>query len=446
MIKIISLIFSRECKVRMRKRSYIIMTILGPLLLAGFVIIPMFLKKLEKNSIKHIAIIDETAVLSSTIKDFENYRFSVIEDMEFEEFRKVFTQSGYDALVFIPRNIYYSNSCVIYSHVWIDNALKAYIGYVLRRDLEYMALLKEKVQVETIKKISTPIFVSVQKWDKHGEYVDEEISMAKKGNLAAIAAMLIYMFIFMYGVMVLKGVTEEKSGRVVEILISSVKPYQLMAGKILGIGCIGLIQFLIWVMLTLGIVWGAQVILFPETYNISALPEMQDYIHAQTNTYTQLQSEQTPQEYAINLFEAIEGINWFVMISSFIFFFIFGFILYAAIFASIGAIVDAESDSQQFTIPVTLPLLIPILLLGSIVANPHGGIATILSFIPFTAPIALMARLPFGIPYWHIVISVLILLASCVGVLILSARLYKAGLLLYGKKVRFKTIVQLLRS
>ncbi|HRS19053.1 MAG TPA: hypothetical protein P5243_06095, partial [Bacteroidales bacterium] len=153
----IRLIFIRECSVRLRKRSYILMSILGPLLLAAIVVIPLLLKKIDKNTVKQVAIIDETYILGETIKNFENYRFTIIQDTTLEDFRKHYKASGYDAVVFIPKNIYSSNACIIYSHVWIDNALKAYIGYVLRRDLEYMALLKEKVTIETIKRVSTPV-------------------------------------------------------------------------------------------------------------------------------------------------------------------------------------------------------------------------------------------------------------------------------------------------
>ncbi|HON51841.1 MAG TPA: ABC transporter permease [Bacteroidales bacterium] len=439
----IRLIFIRECSVRLRKRSYILMSILGPLLLAAIVVIPLLLKKIDKNTVKQVAIIDETYILGETIKNFENYRFTIIQDTTLEDFRKHYKASGYDAVVFIPKNIYSSNACIIYSHVWIDNALKAYIGYVLRRDLEYMALLKEKVTIETIKRVSTPVFVGVQKWTKEGEYIDEEISMTKKSNIAMIAAIIIYLFVFMYGVMVLRGVIEEKTGRVVEILVSSVKPFQLMAGKIIGIGTVGLIQFIVWIVLTFSIVYGAQVVLFPETYTPTPLPELQDSLGNNNHSLLQLQSD-TNVDYAINLFQAIDGVNWTIMLSSFVFFFIFGYLLYASLFAAIGAFIDNDSETQQFVIPVTIPLMLTLFLLGNIVANPSGDIALWLSFIPFTSPIAMMARLPFGVPYWHVLLSACILILTCLISIILSAKLYRTGILLYGKKIRLQTIISIL--
>lgn len=444
-MRIIRLIFARECKVRLRKRSYILMSILGPILLAAIVVIPLLLKKMDKQSIKQVAIIDETYILGETIKNFENYQFTIIQDSTVEDFRKHYQASGYDAVLYIPKNIYSSNACVVYSHVWIDNALKAYVGYVLRRDLEYMALLKEQVTIETIKRVSTPVFVGVQKWSKEGEYIDEEISMTKKSNIAIIAAIIIYLFVFMYGVMVLRGVIEEKTGRVVEILVSSVKPFHLMAGKILGIGTIGLLQFIVWIGLTYSIVFGAQVILFPETYNPTPLPELQESLQQSSQTMVQLQSN-TNIDYAVNLFQALDGVNWVVMLSTFVFYFIFGYLLYAALFAAIGAMVDQDSETQQFVIPVTIPLMLTIFLLGSIVTNPAGDIAVWLSFIPFTSPIAMMARLPFGVPYWQVIVSALILLFTCVLAVWMSAKLYRTGILMYGKKISVQAFFSVFKT
>jgi len=245
--------------------------------------------------------------------------------------------------------------------------------------------------------------------------------------------------------MVLRAVLEEKTGRVVEILVSSVKPFQLMAGKILGIGTIGLLQFIVWIGLTYSIVYGAQVMLFPETYNPTPLPELQESLENTSQGLLQLQSN-SHIDYAVNVFQALDGVNWIVMLSSFVFFFIFGYLLYAALFAAIGAMVDQDSETQQFVIPATIPLMLSIFLLGYIVTNPSGNLAVWLSFIPFTSPIAMMARLPFGVPYWHIVISALTLIITCIVMVWISAKLYKTGILMYGKKMSFKTIRSVITS
>ncbi|MCQ2608690.1 MAG: ABC transporter permease [Bacteroidales bacterium] len=233
----------REFSSRIWTKSFIIMTLLGPLLLAGILIIPLLLEKYEQQREKRVAIVDESNLLGHTLKDFESYKFTVVINATVDDLSKDFENSGFDAVLFIPNNIYSSNTVILYSNVWVDDALKAYVGYALRRDLEYMALLHEDVAPETIGKVSTPVFVGVQKWNEKGETVENESSMEKKQMVALFFVSVIYIFILMYGILVLRGVVEEKMNRVVEIIVSSVKPVQFMIGKIVGIGLVGLLQF-----------------------------------------------------------------------------------------------------------------------------------------------------------------------------------------------------------
>ncbi|MBR4114473.1 MAG: ABC transporter permease, partial [Bacteroidales bacterium] len=198
------------------------MTILGPLFLAAVLVVPLLIEKYEQNREKRVAIIDESNLLGQTIRDFESYKFAIVTDVTVDEISKDFANSGFDAVLFIPNNIYSSNSVILYSNVWIDNALKAYVGYALRRDLEYMALLHENVAPETIGKVSTPVFVGVQKWNADGENVDNEASLEKKSIVSTVFVTVIYLFIILYGVLVLRGIIEEKTNRVVEIIVSSV--------------------------------------------------------------------------------------------------------------------------------------------------------------------------------------------------------------------------------
>jgi ABC-2 type transport system permease protein len=329
--------------------------------------------------------------------------------------------------------------------VWVDDALKAYVSYVLRRDLEYMALMKENVDANIIKRVRTPVFVGVQKWSKDGTYIDEESALVKKSAIAFGAAFLLYFFIFIYGVLVLRGVIEEKVNRVVEIVVSSVKPFQLMVSKILGIGTVGLIQFVVWTVLTIGIVYTAQVTLFADLYDPTPLPEMGQTIDAAQSQTQATAKNMADIDYAVDLFESLQGINWTVMISSFMLFFIFGYILYASIFAGIGAIIDQETDTQQFVLPVSLPLVLSILLLQVIIANPDGPLAFWMSMFPLTSPIIMLARLPFGIPYWQVILSCAILILSCWGSIYVSSKMYRAGILHYGKKMSVSSILALFK-
>lgn len=439
-------IFKREFFSRIRSKSFIVMTILGPLFLAAVLVVPLLIEKYEQNREKRVAIIDESNLLGQTIRDFESYKFVIVTDVTVDEISKDFANSGFDAVLFIPNNIYNSNSVIIYSNVWIDNALKAYVGYALRRDLEYMALLHENVAPETIGKVSTPVFVGVQKWNADGENVDNEASLEKKSIVSTVFVTVIYLFIILYGVLVLRGIIEEKTNRVVEIIVSSVKPVQFMVGKITGIGSVGLLQFVLWILLTFGLVWSAQLILFPEPYVPSQLPEMAETLGATTVSGQVIVPESVSVSYAVDLLQTLEGVNWLVMLSAFVFFFIFGYLLYAALFAGIGAMSDQDTETQQFIIPVTLPLFLPIILLPLIISNPNGSLAVWLSMIPFTSPIAMMARLPFGVAYWQVALSAGILFATCLILILLSARLYRSGMLLYGQKLTLRSFFSVLKK
>ncbi|MCQ2605904.1 MAG: ABC transporter permease [Bacteroidales bacterium] len=430
----------REFSSRVRSKSFIIMTLLGPLLLAGILIVPLLLEKYEQQREKRVAIVDESNLLGHTLQDFESYKFTVVINASVDDLSKGFENSGFDAVLFIPNNIYSSNSVVLYSNVWVDDALKAYVGYALRRDLEYMALMHENVAPETIGKVSTPVFVGVQKWNEKGETVDNESSMEKKQMVALTFVSVIYIFILMYGILVLRGVVEEKMNRVVEIIISSVKPVQFMVGKIVGIGLVGLLQFALWVLLTLGLIAGAQYILFPEPYVPSQLPELAETLGSQTVAQKTVAPNTVSIDYAVNVFQTLDGVNWMVMLVAFLFFFVFGYLLYAAIFASIGALCDQDTETQQFVIPVTLPLVIPFVLLPMIISNPNGYVALWLSQIPFTSPLAMIARLPFGVPFWQVGLSVVILLLTCAFAVWCSSALYRSGLLMYGKKFSIKSM------
>ena len=431
---------------RIRNKSFVLMTILGPILLASMLIIPLLIEKYDKTREKKVAIIDESHLLGETIRDFQSYTFTIVVNATVDDLSADFANSGFDAVLFIPNNIYNSNSVVLYSNVWVDDALKAYVGYTLRRDLEYMALLKENVTAETISKVTTPVFVGVQKWNSKGETIENEASMEKKNIIATCFVSIIYIFIILYGVLVLRGVIEEKTSRVVEIIISSVKPVQFMSGKILGIGCVGLLQFILWIVLTLGLVAGAQQLLFPEPYVPSQLPEIAETLGTTNSTPKIITPETNTMDYAINLFQTLDGVNWPVMIGAFIFFFIFGYLLYASIFAGIGAISDQDTETQQFVIPVTIPLLIPLLLLPLIISDPNGKLSFWLSQIPFTSPLAMMARLPFGVPYWHVALSAVLLILTCALFVGTAAKLYRSGLLLYGQKFSLKAILSALRK
>ena len=261
-------------------------------------------------------------------------------------------------------------------------------------------------------------------------------------GLAIFAGIMIYFFIFMFGAQVLKGVMEEKSSRIVEVIISSVKPFQLMMGKIVGIALVGLTQFFLWIVLTavfLGIfqsgLFGGG---FPE--NIMQWDQSGQVIEQS------IQTENMGLDKLELVKEIIDGINFRIMIFSFIFYFLGGFLLYASLFAAIGGAVDQDADTQQFMLPVSIPLVFSVMMTGVIINQPDSSLSMWLSFIPFTSPVTMMMRIPFGVPLWQIWTSAVLLVMGFIVTTWLAAEIYRTGILMYGKKVSYTEIWKWLKN
>jgi len=437
----IKLIIRREYLTRVKKTSFIVMSIIGPLLIAAIFIVPLWLQKFESKQIKNIAVIDESGILVPTLKSTENVIFTDMGKMTLDEAQKEFSKSGYYAVLFIPKNILNSTAVQIFSNRQPDFGLKQYIAKLIEKDLETLKLLKSNVNPDLLKAVQTPIFVQTIKWTSDGREV--EVTMEMKTIIGTVASMLIYIFIFLYGSQVMRGVVEEKVNRIVEIIISSIRPLQLMVGKITGIMLVGLTQFVLWICISFSVIWLAQVTLFPEP----AVPTVTNPTATiDSKVMEQVQAlGQDDYQYALDIFGSVSNVNWPIMIGSFVFFFICGYLLYAAMFAAVGSAVDSESDTQQFIMPITVPMVISLLMIQVILNNPDGSIAFWLSMIPFTSPIAMMARIPFGVPIWEVVLSSSILIASIIIMAKLAAKIYRTGILMYGKRITYRELVKWIR-
>ena len=440
-MKKIKLIIQREYLTRVKKSSFYIMSILGPLLIAGIFIIPLWLQKLESKQVKNIAVIDESGILMPTLKGTENIIFTDMGKMTLDDAQKGFSKSEYYAVLFIPKNILNSDAVQIFSNRQPDFGLKQYIAKLIEKDLETLKLLKSNISPDLIKGVQTPIFVQTIKWTTDGHEV--EVTMEMKTIIGTVASLLIYIFIFLYGSLVMRGVVEEKVNRIVEIIISSVRPMQLMVGKLVGIMLVGLTQFALWIVITFSVIWMAQVTLFPEPVAPSAINPTATI---DSKVLTQVQAlGQDEYQYALDIFGSVSNVNWTIMIGSFLFFFICGYLLYASMYAAIGSAVDSETDTQQFVIPITVPMVISLVMIQVILNNPDGSIAFWMSMIPFTSPIAMMARIPFGVPVWQVVLSSVILITTIVLMARLAAKIYRTGILMYGKKVTYSELVKWIR-
>jgi ABC-2 type transport system permease protein len=273
---------------------------------------------------------------------------------------------------------------------------------------------------------------------------DEKLGMVEiYMGIAYIASFMIYMFIFMFGSMVMRGVIEEKTTRIVEVIVSSIKPFQLMLGKIMGVGSVALLQFVIWIVLTIAITFGVQSFIGVDKFmgsgdsaaNITAVaPGVMGDTQELVNTAEQ------DQGFAAELFKALSDVPFTRIILSFLIYFMLGYLLYAAMFAAVGSAVDNEADTQQLILPVTLPLIIGLFIMIHTFQYPDSSLSFWGSMIPFTSPMVMMARVPFGVPLWELILSIAILITTFLALTYVSAKIYRVGILMYGKKATFKDL------
>jgi len=438
------LIIQREYLTRVKKRSFIIMTFLGPILMASVWIVPLLLAS-RSEGIKTIEVLDETGLFFEEFKETADTKFLYITD-DLQTAKENLAGSENFAILYIPKSTYSTpKAFYLYSYKKPGLNLKMYLQESANKILENKKL-------QDVYGIDEEILASVK---SNISLVVEDIETSKKSYteiswaLGFIGGMLIYFFIFMYGAQVMRGIIEEKTNRIVELIVSSVKPIQLMMGKIIGIAMVGLTQFLLWIVLTLGIVttftaiyadqidkyqMGEQPItdpgqLFPS--DAMGMPDTQQSLES-------LGSDENISQ----IIDVFFSINYGVIIFTFLFYFIAGYLLYAALFAAIGAAVDNEADTQQFMLPITIPLVFSIIIgLSFVLNNPDGEIAYWLSIIPFTSPIIMMIRVPFGVNiYTDLIPSMALLVIGFLVTTWIAAKIYRTGILMYGKKVSYKEL------
>ncbi len=437
----ILLIIKREYLTRVRKRSFIIMSILGPLLMAAMLIVPVYIAQVSDGGTKEVAILDETGWFYGAFENTDNLKFQhTFNDLETAK-GEFFDEELY-ALLYIPKTeLTVPSNAVLYSDRQPNINVKSYIQGVLEKVVEDKKLEASGIDPGILKSIKTDFNLGTIKIQEDGEEKKSytEVSMV----LGIFAGILIYFFIFLFGAQVMRGVIEEKTSRIVEIIVSSVKPFQLMAGKIIGIAFVGLTQFVIWIVFTFIIVTA-----FTTVYSdmIPGSPTGQFTSGDQLFIDQQVLSDELEQEQITEVFDAIFSVNYGLMIFAFIIYFIGGYLLYGALFAAIGGAVDNETDTQQFMLPITIPLIFGILMAQYVINYPDSALSFWLSVIPFTSPIIMMVRLPFGVPLLDFWLSVGLLIIGFLGTTWLAAKIYRTGILMYGSKVTYKTLWRWIRQ
>lgn len=441
----ISIIIRREYITRVRKKSFIIMTILAPLLMASlFVLLPVLMMN-QDGDFKKIAIIEDNSDLfKGVIKNTKDVEFVYLENTSIETLKTTFETAGYYGILYIsPELINTPNAVQLISKQQPPIGLLQNIENSLEKEIERQKLLTFKIENldDIMKTINTNVSVQTIKIDSSGAVKETStgISMA----LAYILGFLMYMLVFIFGAQVMRGVIEEKTSRVVEVIISSVKPIQLMMGKILGIALVGLTQFLIWIILTIAAATVLKTTILPDTNPTEISQTMpQNLMSDNQQISATAQTETMSAELAefSKLFDNAMNQPWGLIITSFIFYFITGYLLYASVFAAIGSAVDNETETQQFMLPVTIPIIIGLMVAMGTMQNPESSLSFWCSMIPLTSPIVMMARIPFGVPYWQIAISMALMLITFAGFVWMAAKVYRTGILMYGKKTSWKEI------
>ena len=408
------LIIKREFLVRVKKKSFIIMTLLAPILMAGLIVAPVLLTD-NDNQKRLIAVFEDNSSYSDKLEDSENISFNLVDQSEAAKFKKDINTSPFYALLEI-----YDSNFTIFSSQQISLNLRKSITNQLENIIEKEKLKNSGIDIKLIESAKTKINIETKIIDDEGETTSSSAEASM--GIGFITGILIYMFIFMYGTMVMRGVIEEKTNRIVEIIISSVKPFQLMIGKILGVALVGLTQFLLWIILTIIVSTFAE-ILFIDTDEI-------------------VKNMNQPNESVLigELVKLTGGIDLVTIFVSFIFYFLFGYLMYSSLFAAVGSAVDAEADTQQFMLPITMPLILSFILIQPVMDNPDGLLAFWLSMIPLTSPIIMMVRLPFGVENWEILISMSFLILGFIFTTGLAAKIYRTGILMYGKKITYKEL------
>ncbi|MDX1761320.1 MAG: ABC transporter permease [Christiangramia sp.] len=425
------LIINREYLARVRNRTFIIMTFMSPLIFVGMILLIAYLSMLNSTEQKIIGIHDESGMFAEEFKDGEQVQYLNYSDRSLQDARSEVLENEYFGLIHISeiRSGYGKPDVEFFGKDTPGFGTVENIEKTISDKLTREQLIAKGIDVSEIDKARADVNVQIQNFA--GEQ-SSKMSNYIKMFFGGAAGYLLMMFIIIYGNMVMRSVIEEKTNRIIEIIVSSVKPFQLLLGKVLGTSLAGLTQFVVWIILGTVLLFG-----------ISSFLGI-DPMATQTPASAAIDNAMKPEINQLVL--DILKLPYASLLSFFVIYFIGGYFLYSSIYAAIGAAVDSETDTQQFMFPIILPLILGIYVgFFSVVENPHGMVSTIFSIIPLTSPIVMLMRIPFGVPWWEIAISIAVLIATNFAILWLSAKIYRVGILMYGKKPSYKELYKWLK-
>ena len=431
-MSIISLIIKREFIAKVRNKSFIVMTFLGPLLIVGMTFLIAYLSSVNKGDVKTIGVHDRANVFVNDFKNSEDIKYVNLSSLSYEK-AKDSSRNAFEGLIYVPevQNIEELATKTTYIS---DDSPKMDFLMALQKAID-AKLNKEKLKklgfdAETIEKAKIKSEIRFAKFSgENGLKYLNEIKIA----IGFAFGYLIMMFIIIYGNMVMRSVIEEKTNRIIEIIISSVQPFKLMMGKIIGTSLAGILQFLIWIVLGGAILLGTSFFMGGNQETVTPSQITVEQAEVATNFMSQIQFY-------------LNEIPLASILVSFVIFFIGGYFLYSSFYAAIGAAVDSETDSQQFLMPIIMPLMLAVYVgFLTVIKDPHGTVAVIFSLVPLTSPIVMLMRIPFGVPLWQLAFSIVLLYGTFIFVVWFAAKIYRVGILMYGKKPTWKELYKWLK-
>lgn len=432
------LIIQREYLSRVKKKSFVVMTLLVPgLILAMYGIVALIYAKSDNLNVKHIVRVhDESGIFQGKFHDKKNLVF-VNAEQSVPQSRADLKKNHDDFLLLISDRFPRADAVQLLSENKPNFNIIDNISDQMNQIATSNSLVKAGIDTAKLNQaMKSDIKVSAKQITDNGV----EDSSVKATYFAGVAgAILIYISLFIYGAQVMRGVIEEKTTRIIEVIVSSVKPFQLMLGKIIGVGMVGLTQFMLWIILSTGVTFIAGSFLMKDKAPVKT--ERSAII--KSGAMPQAGNPAVPQSPALGFYNSLQTIHYGYILSCFIFYFLTGYLLYSALFAAVGSAVDSETETQQFMFPITLPLLFTYLLsFAFLINNPDSSLAFWLSVIPFTAPVAMMVRIPFGVPDWQLALSAAMMIIGFLFTTWVASRIYRVGILMYGKKTSYKELAK----
>lgn len=443
-LKKVKIIIAREFNTRVKKRSFILMTILTPLLFAALMVTPSLIMLMDTGSKgQKVVVLDKSGIVMPYLESTDKIIYLESETDDQEGIKNSLDEMGYYALLTVSDLDENNNvSLATYSTKQLNVDIKSSITSSAKRAVEAYKLQTYDIDNldEILKDIKSDVKIKTFTLSETG---DEQESISEIPMfISMVMALMIYMFVFMFGNMVMRGVIEEKATRIVEVIISSVKPVELMMGKIVGVACVALTQFAIWIVLTVAIVFGVMSFVGGDvTQSTIATEQIAGIAGVESQDLAVLADQaQVSQGGMDGIFSAFSQIKIGYLLINFLIYFILGYLLYAAIFAAIGSAVDNEADTQQLVLPITIPLILGLFIMMTTSRDPDTAISFWASIIPFTSPMVMVARLPYGVPFWELLLSIGLLAVTFIAFAYISAKIYRTGILMYGKKAEWKDL------